>query len=145
MPARVDSVSRSTTLRGEAGDGATLFRRCGVAVYPIASVGVRHPVTIDFEALVSRFFWDTDFRMGAVLLQAEEWKPGRVQASRQAWKIAAGLRPDPEDLQIVPWGPTFGWSPTTEQSDRYRVGDFGLGLEGPWPAVGIGVWVSPRR
>lgn len=58
--------------------------------------------TIDFEALVSRFFWDTDFCMGAVLLRAEERKPGRVQASRQAWKIAAGLRPDPEDLRIVP-------------------------------------------
>ena len=57
--------------------------------------------TIDFEALVSRFFSDTDFRMGAVLLQAEERKPGHVQASRQAWKIAAGLRPDPEDLQIA--------------------------------------------
>lgn len=57
--------------------------------------------TIDFEALVSRFFWDTDFHLGSVLLQAEERAPGRVQATRQAWKIAAGLRPDPEDLQIL--------------------------------------------
>ena len=57
--------------------------------------------TIDFEAIVSRFFWDIDFQLGSVLLEAEERAPGRVQATRQAWKIAAGLRPDPEDLQIV--------------------------------------------
>lgn len=57
--------------------------------------------TIDSEAIVSRFFWDTDFHMGSVLLEAEERAPGQVQATRQAWKIAAGLRPDPEDLQIV--------------------------------------------
>ncbi len=57
---------------------------------------------IDAEAIVSRFFWDTDFRMGSVLLEAEERAPGRVQATRQAWKIAAGLRADAEDLQIVP-------------------------------------------
>ena len=35
------------------------------------------------------------------VLEAEERAPGRVQASRQAWKIAAGLRPDPEDLRIA--------------------------------------------
>ena len=57
--------------------------------------------TIDFEAIVSRFFWDIDFQLGSVLLEAEERAPGRVQATRQAWRIAAGLRPDPEDLQIV--------------------------------------------
>ena len=50
---------------------------------------------------MSRFFWDTDFHLGSVLLEAEERAPGQVQATRQAWKIAAGLRPDPEDLQIV--------------------------------------------
>ena len=58
--------------------------------------------TIDSAAIVSRFFWDTDFQLGSVLLEVEERKPGRMQATRQAWKIAAGLRPDPEDLQIVP-------------------------------------------
>ena len=57
--------------------------------------------TIDLEAIVSSFFWDIDFQMGPVLLEAEERAPGRVQPTRQAWKIAAGLRPDSEDLQIV--------------------------------------------
>ena len=57
--------------------------------------------TIDFEAIVSSFFWDIDFQMGPVLLEAEERAPGRVQPTRQAWKIAAGLRPDSEDLQIA--------------------------------------------
>jgi hypothetical protein len=57
--------------------------------------------TIDFEAIVDRFFWDIDFQWGSVLLEAEERAPGRVQATRQAWKIAAGLRPDPEDLRIA--------------------------------------------
>ena len=57
--------------------------------------------TIDFEAIVSSFFWDIDFQMGPVLLEAEELAPGRVQPTRQAWKIAAGLRPDSEDLQIA--------------------------------------------
>ena len=57
--------------------------------------------TIDFEAIVGRFFWDIDFQMGPVLLEAEERAPGRVQPTRQAWKIAAGLRPDSEDLQIA--------------------------------------------
>lgn len=57
--------------------------------------------SIDFAALVDRFFWDIDFQWGSVLLEVEERAPGRVQASRQAWKIAAGLRPDPEDLRIA--------------------------------------------
>ena len=56
---------------------------------------------VDFAAIVDRFFWDIDFQLGPVLLEVEERAPGRVQASRQAWKIAAGLRPDAEDLQIV--------------------------------------------
>ena len=55
---------------------------------------------IDFDAIVERFFWDIDFQWGSVLLEAEEREPGRVQATRQAWKIAAGLRPDAKDLQI---------------------------------------------
>lgn len=57
--------------------------------------------TIDFSAIVERFFWDIDFQWGSALLEAEERAPGRVQASRQAWKIAAGLRPDPEDLRMT--------------------------------------------
>jgi hypothetical protein len=66
----------------------------------IGTVQVLHLGTpYRFAALVSRFFVDTDFRMGSVLLQAEETRP---QATRQAWKIAAGPKPDADDLQIVP-------------------------------------------
>ncbi len=88
--------------------------------------------TIDFEALVSRFFVDTDFRMGSVLLQAEERKPGRVQATRQAWKIAAGLKPDPDDLQIVPVerGQEEIWPPDL---DERRVPE--SGYVGPYPLL----------
>ena len=87
---------------------------------------------IDSEAIVSRFFWDTDFYMGSVLLQAEERAPGRVQATRQAWKIAAGLRPDPEDLQIVPVprGEEEIWPP---DPDERPVPEFGY--VGPYPLL----------
>lgn len=57
---------------------------------------------IDFDAIVDRFFWDTDFHIGSVLLEAEEHAPGQIGATGQAWKIAAGLRPDPGDVRIVP-------------------------------------------
>ena len=88
--------------------------------------------TIDFEALVTRFFVDTDFRLGSVLLQAEERKPGRVQATRQAWKIAAGLKPDPDDLQILPVarGEEEIWPP---DSDERRVPE--SGYVGPYPLL----------
>ncbi len=57
---------------------------------------------IDFDAIVDRFFFDTDFLMGATLLAAEEAAPGQLLVTRQAWKIAAGLRPEAEDLRLTP-------------------------------------------
>lgn len=57
---------------------------------------------IDFDAIVDRFFWDTDFHIGSLLLEAEEKAPGQIGATGQAWKIAAGLRPDPDDVRVVP-------------------------------------------
>jgi hypothetical protein len=57
---------------------------------------------IDFDAIVERFFFDTDFLMGATLLAAEEAAPGQLLVTRQAWKIAAGLRPEAEDLRLRP-------------------------------------------
>jgi hypothetical protein len=56
---------------------------------------------IDFDAIVAQFFFDTDFLMGPVLLQAEENAPGRLTVTRQAWKIAARLEPDRTDLRLV--------------------------------------------
>ena len=55
---------------------------------------------IDFGAIVDRFFFDTDFLMGPVLLAAGEVAPGQLGATRQAWKIAARLRPEAGDLRL---------------------------------------------
>lgn len=56
---------------------------------------------IDFDALVGQFFFDTDFLMGPALLEAEEQAPGQFGHTRQAWRIAAGLKPEPKDLRLV--------------------------------------------
>ena len=56
---------------------------------------------IDFDALVERFFFDTDFLLGAALLSAEETAPGQLRVTRQAWRIAAGLRPAAKDLRLT--------------------------------------------
>ena len=61
---------------------------------------------IDFDALVERFFFDTDFLLGATLLSAEEAAPGQLRVTRQAWKIAAGLRPEAQDLRLTAVGPS---------------------------------------
>ena len=57
---------------------------------------------IDFNAVVDRFFFDTDFLMGPLLLQAEEQAPGQLHSTREAWKIAAGLKPEAKDLRLTP-------------------------------------------
>jgi hypothetical protein len=57
---------------------------------------------IDFDAIVDRFFFDTDFLMGGSLLAAEEGVPGQLLVTRETWKIAAGLRPEADDLQLKP-------------------------------------------
>ncbi len=59
---------------------------------------------IDFDALVGRFFFDTDFLLGATLLSAEEVAPGHLRVTRQAWKIAARLRPEAKDLRVTAVG-----------------------------------------
>jgi hypothetical protein len=65
---------------------------------------------IDFDAIVERFFFDTDSLMGATLLAAEEAAPGQLRVTRQAWKIAAGLRPEAEDLRLRRSGDARGES-----------------------------------
>ena len=59
---------------------------------------------IDFDALVDRFFFDTDFLLGATLLSAEEAAPGHLRVTRQAWKIAARLGPEANDLRMTAAG-----------------------------------------
>jgi hypothetical protein len=56
---------------------------------------------IDFDAMVDRFFFDTDFLLGATLLSADEAAPGQLLVTRQAWKIAARLRPEGKDLRVT--------------------------------------------
>jgi hypothetical protein len=56
---------------------------------------------IDVDAIVERFFFDTDFLMEATLLVAEEAAPSQLRVTRQAWKIAAGLRPEAKDLRLA--------------------------------------------
>ena len=57
---------------------------------------------IDFDALVDQFFFDTDFLMGQVLLEAEEKSPGQLHPTHEAWKIAAGLKPASQELRLRP-------------------------------------------
>src|SRR3990172_12878270 len=64
-------------------------------------VGPYEIEAIDFDAIVDRFFFDNDFLMGPVLLAAEEASPGELHATRQAWKIAARLRPEAKDLRVT--------------------------------------------
>lgn len=63
-------------------------------------VGPYEIEAIDFDALVDRFFFDTDFLMGPMLLAAEEASPGQLLVTRQAWKIAASLRLEAADLRF---------------------------------------------
>jgi hypothetical protein len=84
---------------------------------------------VDFDAIVERFFFDTDFLLGPVLLQAEENAPGRLGASRQSWKIAAGLKPDAADLELVPVLP----DETGETGDTPGPEVPASGYVGPYP------------
>jgi len=63
-------------------------------------VGPYEIEAIDFDAIVDRFFFDTDFLMGSLLLEAEEKAPGRLNTTREAWKIAARLKPEGKDLRL---------------------------------------------
>ena len=82
---------------------------------------------IDFDALVDRFFFDTDFLLGATLLSAEEMAPGQLLVTRQAWKIAAGLRPGAKDLRVT----AVAWSGKGSGEVVRRVP--ARGYVGPYP------------
>ena len=84
---------------------------------------------IDFGALVDRFFFDTDFLMGPVLLAAGEVAPGQLGATRQAWKIAARLRPEAGDLRLKAFA-----SPRESEADPEWAGRVpASGYVGPYP------------
>jgi len=83
---------------------------------------------IDFDALVGQFFFDTDFLMGPVLLEAEEKSPGQLGPTRAAWKIAAGLKPGPKDLRLRPVE-----RPRDEMASGRRRATPASGYIGPYP------------
>jgi hypothetical protein len=56
---------------------------------------------IEVSHILEVYFPDTDFLMGPDLLHSEEFQPGEMGFTRAAWRIAAGLRPEPEDLQLT--------------------------------------------
>lgn len=84
---------------------------------------------IDFDAIVDRFFFDTDFLMGPLLLQAEEKAPGQLRATHEAWKIAAQLKPEAKDLRLTPAAPET--MPETEKLAGRAVPR--SGYVGPYP------------
>ena len=84
---------------------------------------------IDVDAIVERFFFDTDFLMGATLLAAEEAAPGQLRVTRQAWKIAAGLRPEAKDLRLTVVGHV---GPSEDDREPVR-GVPAFGYVGPYP------------
>jgi len=97
------------------------------------------PYTIDainFDDIVSAFFFDTDFLFGPELLVASEKKldvlPG---VTPQAVKIAAGIKPSAEDLEFTP----TDQQPDTETASREATTYPTAGYIGPYPMRERGV------
>jgi hypothetical protein len=68
-----------------------------------ADVGPYSIGLIDFDAIVDRFFWDTDFLMGPELLElSADQRRQQLGFSDAAFSIAAGLKPHPSELEIRP-------------------------------------------
>jgi hypothetical protein len=69
-----------------------------------AEVGPYSIGSIDFDAIVDRFFWDTDFLMGPELLDlSADQRVRQLGFSDEAFSIAAGLKPHPSEVDIRPW------------------------------------------
>jgi hypothetical protein len=66
---------------------------------------------LDLGHIADVFFFDTDFLFGPELIVAREHNldldPG---VTPQAAKIAAGLKPEPDDLKLMPIGSAESWS-----------------------------------
>jgi hypothetical protein len=68
-----------------------------------ADVGPYSIGSIDFDAIVDRFFWDTDFLIGPELLElSADQRRQQLGVSDEAFSIAAGLKPHPSELEIRP-------------------------------------------
>jgi hypothetical protein len=58
---------------------------------------------IDFDALIDQFFWDTDFLLGDDLLSlSRDQRRNQLGITDEAFSIAAGLKPHPDELRIEP-------------------------------------------
>ncbi len=56
--------------------------------------------SIDFDAIVDNFFWDTDFLMEDILLDVGSEGRKQLGVSPEAFGIAAGLAAHPSELEI---------------------------------------------
>jgi hypothetical protein len=74
---------------------------CAVAPYEIGQ--------IDFGHIVDHFFWDTDFLAAEHLLDLTTQHRQQVGMSDEAWSLAAGLKPHPDELAIQVWEDEAGW------------------------------------
>ena len=85
-----------------------------------ASRGTLPVGPIDFDQVVDRYFWDTDFLLDPTTLAALG-PEGResLGVSDEVFGIAHRLPPHPEELKILPWG-----GPAWDEEDEQ--------LQGPW-------------
>ena len=94
---------------------------CLVGPYEIGS--------IDFDAIVDDFFWDTDFLMDDTLLDVSSERRHQLGVSPETFGIAAGLLPHPSELEIRPFygGPVWSSeedpSPAGGPIPRYPLGE----------------------
>ena len=73
------------------------------------SVGPYEIGQIDFDSIVDHFFWDTDFLEAEYLLDLTKHHRQQAGISDEAWSLAAGLRPHPDELAIQVWEDEAGW------------------------------------
>jgi hypothetical protein len=88
-----------------------------------ADVGPYSIGSIDFDAIVDRFFWDTDFLIGPELLElSPHQRRQQLGFSDEAFSIAAGLKPHPSELEIRPVG-DLDWRGADDESPAHGVID----------------------
>ena len=60
---------------------------------------------IRFNDVIGAFFFDEDFLFWRDLLDVDEDVKEQAGITREAWSIAAGLKPHPDELKLVSHGP----------------------------------------
>ena len=56
---------------------------------------------LDFEEIVDYYFWDTDFLIPELAIMPEDAR-SQMGVSPEAWGLACGLAPHPDELKIEP-------------------------------------------